>query len=443
MATMRRTLSSALLALVLGCDSDTADIGEGSGGTNAGDGGPGGAASGLGGITGSAGEYISPQPVPTSLVGREYLVDLPDFDWGYHLKIVSTTQARLTSTYGSPWETELEYRPGVALGLISTPDGGEVVGGAFSVRTYLAIGETAAGEPSSEALYGTWVTQCNGTRSPWVLHEATVRADDTATSVRVEQLWPSGAILPWEDIILQSSKPPAMRLSAGVSVSLGDEPVLTEWRDLNAQLLGVSDFGRILDWEATIGETLQLSGVASGTNGIIAPFTGEVRIADFGPTRASVVDFALALPPDLVGWVTPATGYPPPPELVQTSGIPRHAPSSTEPMCPSGCAVMAPGTTLLLRLTGSGSAVRIRGNVQGARVHIRAARSNGPASLISIVEGESTTDVPITAGTGDVFVTLTTELGKRFPDLMARNCDMWFLFASTLYLEGVELVSEP
>jgi hypothetical protein len=443
MATMRRTLSSALLALVLGCDSDTADIGEGSGGTNAGDGGPSDAASGLGGTTGSAGEYISPQPVPTSLVGREYLVDLPDFDWGYHLKIVSTTQARLTSTYGSPWETELEYRPGVALGLISTPDGGEVVGGAFSVRTYLAIGETAAGEPSSEALYGTWVTQCNGTRSPWVLHEATVRADDTATSVRVEQLWPSGAILPWEDIILQSSKPPAMRLSAGVSVSLGDEPVLTEWRDLNAQLLGVSDFGRILDWEATIGETLQLSGVASGTNGIIAPFTGEVRIADFGPTRASVVDFALALPPDLVGWVTPATGYPPPPELVQTSGIPRHAPSSTEPMCPSGCAVMAPGTTLLLRLTGSGSAVRIRGNVQGARVHIRAARSNGPASLISIVEGESTTDVPITAGTGDVFVTLTTELGKRFPDLMARNCDMWFLFASTLYLESVELVSEP
>jgi hypothetical protein len=42
-----------------------------------------------------------------------------------------------------------------------------------------------------------------------------------------------------------------------------------------------------------------------------------------------------------------------------------------------------------------------------------------------------------------VFVTLTTELGKRFPDLMARNCDMWFLFASTLYLESVELVSEP
>jgi hypothetical protein len=51
--------------------------------------------------------------------------------------------------------------------------------------------------------------------------------------------------------------------------------------------------------------------------------------------------------------------------------------------------------------------------------------------------------LPITAGTGDVFVTLTTELGKRFPDLRARECDMWFLRASTLYLESVELVSEP
>ncbi len=451
--------------------------GAGLGGGGAGLGGTAGtgatANAGVGGMatagdSGSAGEgggdaTIEPQPVPASVIGKEYVV-AGDSDQ-FHLRVTGPDEVIVTEPFVGSTAIAIEYRPGATLRsktreeyrvpevegpfTIGVPDPFRVQSGYGNHWAALALAGDDTGL-ARDAL-GWFMRDCGmGQPTSDRVAEVSVEADEAGTEVRLASYGLVGAMLPWEALILRASKPMRSRAWEAAVAELDGVPVNVTWQETLPEFFAVGTLAR---WDASsLGKPLQISGVAEGTNGVVEPFDLVATVADFGPVRDSEIDFRQALPLDLRAFAGAPTGlmedYFRRPPFAHSMGpepglMPQYIPTGIASACPQGCVEVR--GTLLLRLAGAGTRLRVVSpyvspSTAGDQLGIEASRSGGP-TVSQVISGDAGVyELEVPAGPEDLLVAISLPGVKQYPDGSAIVCDTPTMLMGSFYLDRIELV---
>ncbi len=426
--------------------------GTGAWGGAAGFGGIGHGGMGLGG-----GGAPQPGPVPDTEVGKAFLINCPSAAGalGFYLRVVSTTEAEVTPSFGLTTTMPIAHVSGAPLGEGTAPATGGKPGkltGSYLVGNeppmhsageysfydgMFALSESSAGGIGEGGIYlRQELKEANYCRAAptetFSTMDCTVQADDTPTEVifGAENPFDSG-VLPWEAITIVASKPAMLPLSDALTATLGGDQVALTWA--TSSNTHSASF-MVSDWAKAVGRSLILSGSVASTNGVSSPITLDIPVVDFGPVREQKVDFSADLPPDL--------GVP--------AGSVTHVASGANDACPAGCALLSTGTTLVARLAGAGGTVRLKAlavaDPSGPRYpgsfSVQLAREGAssvaiPSLLIQRAQLQSATtlyDLAVGDGTGDLFVVISVPQGVDAPDACVTLYDI------DLFLESIELV---